>query len=290
MKWATTFICAVLSMSSANAIRQDDDEVGIGKLTSVFTNDESFQALEKGKWCGEGSESLDFDEEGYDSEKCQKACTDDSNCKFVCFDANANFCSTYKECGTLTDRPHDFDQETSGWTCWKKVANEEQDAEILDNHEQEEHDSQETESQKIESTQDGVKQAKTVHVGGDAKPMAQPEHAELADCECAEDKYQKGSAPGDTMCAFKGVSGWNCARTKGRCPGQAVKCRKPKFEEEESVETSKLNALPECTCAEDKYQSGSKSGDTMCAFQGGKNCALSKGSCPEGKAIQCRKP
>lgn len=270
MKCAAVFTCAAFLIPLGSSIRTED--VGMheggahGDPLTVFAT---------GKWCDQNNdEDAGVADEGFALEQCQKACEDDESCLFVCFDSNAGWCATYKTC-SATDRPNDFDQDTSGWTIWQKVKDGDKLTEEM------------RENEVLEDEPEKVKEV-----------IPDPENEkEIPECECAKGKYQKGSAPGDIMCAFQ--RGKNCARSKdGSCPPQAVKCRKG---DEKVSDASDLSSddkereapgikLPLCTCKEDKYQKGSQSGDTMCAFQGGKNCALSKGSCPEGRAVACMKP
>jgi len=84
-------------------------------------------------------------------------------------------------------------------------------------------------------------------------------------CTCPS--WQDGAKTGDIMCAFQ--NGMNCAGMKdgeNTCPGNGKKCLL------EILDIPEFPEIPEiCTCT--SWQDGAKSGDMMCAFQNGQNCA-----------------
>lgn len=79
--------------------------------------------LAEGKWCNNlgGARLAEADANVVALDVCQSRCTGNHECGYISFNMNDGWCSTYSACGTPTERPNEFQQDSSGWATYKKV-------------------------------------------------------------------------------------------------------------------------------------------------------------------------
>mmetsp|Transcript_43781 Transcript_43781/g.82094 ORF Transcript_43781/g.82094 Transcript_43781/m.82094 type:complete len:298 (-) Transcript_43781:127-1020(-) len=94
-----------------------------------------FKLLATGKWCdnmGKAEKSLHgVAASGHTMSSCQGACNKDGSCKYFSFDRQKHWCTTWWDCGELTETPHRQAEANEGWVVYKKVDEQEHVEEVV---------------------------------------------------------------------------------------------------------------------------------------------------------------
>lgn len=103
-----------------DSAKQSSNEEAQGKTPVSY-----FKLLARGKWCdkmGSGKKSLHgIAADGHTMSSCQGACNRDGSCRYFTFDSQKHWCTTWLDCGELTESPHAPGESNEGFVVYKRV-------------------------------------------------------------------------------------------------------------------------------------------------------------------------